>query len=49
MTTMPEALAALVQRRIDDLHREAIQARLGRRLDGPGATAARPCRPVTGQ
>jgi hypothetical protein len=47
MTTMPAPLAALVQQRIDDLHREAIQARLAARLDGPGATAARPYGPVT--
>jgi hypothetical protein len=30
MTTMLEPLAALVQQRLDDLRREAIQARLGR-------------------
>jgi len=47
MTTVPAPLAALVEQRIDDLHREAIQARPAARLDGPGATAARPYRPVT--
>jgi ABC-2 type transport system ATP-binding protein len=49
MTTMPEALAALVQRRIDDLHREAIQARLGRQARRNRRTAVQARHvPVTG-
>lgn len=50
MTTMPEALAALVQRRIDDYTARPSRPASAARLDGPGATtAARPCRPVTCQ